>query len=119
MALLGSMLKNGIRLTNAVRLRKVSPLRQQRKTFRKLVGKARFTEFGRAYQFEELLSTAEFGKDREFYEKFKQYVPIHDYNRMFEKWWHRTLAGERDISWPGRVKYFALSSGTSEAATKY
>ena len=119
MALLGRMLKNGIRLTNAVRLRKISALRQQRKAFRKLVGKARLTEFGKAYKFDELLNAAEFGKNREFYEKYKQYVPIHDYNKMFDGWWKRTLAGERDITWPGRVKYFALSSGTSEAATKY
>ena len=113
------MLKSGIRLTNVVRLRKINPLRQQRKAFRKLISKARFTQFGKAYRFEELLSAAEFGTDREFYEKFKQHVPIHDYNRMFEGWWKRSLAGEPNIAWPGRVKYFALSSGTSEAATKY
>lgn len=119
MALLGSVLKNGIRLSNAVRLRKFNPLRQQRKAFRKLVGKARLTEFGRTYRFEELFNAAEFGGNREFYDLFRQYVPIHDYNRMFDGWWKRSLAGERDIAWPGRVKYFALSSGTSEAASKY
>jgi hypothetical protein len=113
------MLRNGIRLTNAVRLRKVNPFKQQRKTFRKLVGKARFTEFGETYHFEELLSAAEFGSDKEFYHKFKQRVPIHDYNKMFDGWWKRSLAGEPDIAWPGRVKYFALSSGTSEASSKY
>lgn len=119
MALLGSVLKNGIRLSNAVRLRKFNPLRQQRKAFRKLVGKARLTEFGRTYRFEELFNAAEFGGNREFYDIFRQNVPIHDYNRMFDGWWKRSLAGERDIAWPGRVKYFALSSGTSEAASKY
>ncbi len=119
MALLGSMLRNGIRLTNAVRLRRVNPFKQQRKTFRKLVGKTRFTEFGKTYHFEELLSAAEFGSDKEFYRKFKQNVPIHDYNKMFDSWWKRSLAGERDIAWPGKVKYFALSSGTSEASSKY
>lgn len=113
------MLKSGIRLTNAVRLRKSNNLRQQRKAFRKLVGKARFTDFGQTYHFDELLTAAEFGSGRAFYEKFKTLVPIHDYNRMFDGWWKRTLAGERDVTWPGRVKYFALSSGTSEAASKY
>ncbi|GAB3550096.1 GH3 family acyl-acid amido synthetase [Spirosoma fluminis] len=119
MALLGSMLKNGIRLTNAVRLRKANALKQQRKVLRKLVTKARFTEFGATYHFEELVSAAEFGTSTEFYQKFKQYVPIHDYNKMFDGWWKRSLAGEKNIAWPGRVKYFALSSGTSEAASKY
>ncbi|RYC69370.1 MULTISPECIES: GH3 family domain-containing protein [Spirosoma] len=119
MALLGSMLKTGIRLTNVVQRRQLNPLKQQRKAFRKLVGKARFTDFGTTYHFEELLSAAEFGGKREFYEKFKQNVPIHDYNRMFDRWWKRSLAGEKDVAWPGKVKYFALSSGTSEAASKY
>ena len=119
MALLGSLLKNGIRLTNVVRLRTPSPLRQQRKVFRKLIQKAQFTKFGTAYQFNDLLQAVEFGNTREFYEKFKQQVPTHDYNKMFEGWWKQTLAGEKNVAWPGRVKYFALSSGTSEAATKY
>ncbi|GAB4024343.1 GH3 family acyl-acid amido synthetase [Spirosoma koreense] len=119
MALLGSLLKNGIRLTNVVRLRKFSASRQQRKAFRKLIQKAQFTQFGTAYHFDELLRAVEFGNDREFYQKFKQFVPIHDYNKMFDGWWNRTLAGEKNVAWPGRVKYFALSSGTSEAATKY
>ncbi|GAB3994878.1 GH3 auxin-responsive promoter family protein [Spirosoma daeguense] len=119
MALLGSLLKNGIRLTNVVRLRKVNPLRQQRKTFRKLVQKAQFTDFGTTYRFGDLLRAVEFGTEREYYEKYKEFVPIHDYNKMFDGWWKRTLANERNVTWPGRVKYFALSSGTSEAASKY
>ncbi len=119
MALLGSLLKTGIRLTNAARRRHSSAYRQQRKVFRKLVGKARHTAFGQAYGFEELAHAAEFGTGHAFYQQFKARVPIHDYNRMFDNWWKRTLDGERDVTWPGRVKYFALSSGTSEAASKY
>lgn len=113
------MLKNGIRLTSAVRLRKPNPFRQQRKAFRKLVQKAQFTKFGEAYQFEALLRSVEFGSPREFYDKYRQVVPVHDYNKMFDAWWNRTLAGEKNVTWPGRVRYFALSSGTSEASTKY
>ncbi len=119
MALLGSMLKNGIRLTNAVRLRKTNAFRQQRKAFRKLIRKAQFTEFGTTYQFGELIRSVEFGNDREFYQKYKKLVPVHDYNSMFDGWWKRSLANEENVAWPGRVKYFALSSGTSEAASKY
>ncbi|GAB4042748.1 GH3 family acyl-acid amido synthetase [Spirosoma litoris] len=119
MALLGSMLKNGIRLSNVVRLRQFNPLRQQRKVFRKLIRKAQFTKFGTAYHFDELLRSVEFGSEGEFYQKYKQHVPIHDYNKMFDGWWKQTLAGEKNVTWPGKVKYFALSSGTSEASTKY
>lgn len=113
------MLKNGIRLTNAVRLRKTNAFRQQRKAFRKLIRKAQFTDFGTTYQFGELLRSVEFGNDRAFYQTYKKLVPVHDYNSMFDGWWKRSLANEENVAWPGRVKYFALSSGTSEAASKY
>ncbi|GAA4409547.1 GH3 auxin-responsive promoter family protein [Nibrella viscosa] len=119
MALLGSLLKRSIRLTDAVRLKKVNPQKAQQKAFVKLLAKARTTEFGKQYAFEEIIHLAVFGKDKEFYRKFQEKVPVHDYNKMFNDWWHRTLNGEKDITWPGRVKYFALSSGTSESASKY
>lgn len=49
---------------------------------------------------------------------FQKKVPLYDYNSMFRKWWYRALNGEAFVSWPGRVKYFALTSGTSEASSK-
>ncbi len=119
MSILGNVLKRGIRLTEVVRRRRIDALKMQRKTFAKLVGKARYTAFGEAYGFDELLRAVEFGSEREFYEKYKAAVPIHDYNKMYSGWWHRSLEGEKNITWPGKTKYFALSSGTSEAASKY
>jgi hypothetical protein len=38
---------------------------------------------------------------------------------MFRKWWYRSLNGEAFVTWPERVKYFALSSGTSESSSKH
>ena len=38
---------------------------------------------------------------------------------MHREWWHRAQSGEENITWPGKVKYFALSSGTSESASKH
>lgn len=52
-------------------------------------------------------------------EEFQKRVPVHDYNSIFKKWWYRSLNGEPYVAWPGKVKYFALSSGTSEASSKY
>ena len=31
----------------------------------------------------------------------------------------KTLEGVPDVAWPGKIKYYALSSGTSDAASKY
>ncbi|MBT29973.1 MAG: GH3 auxin-responsive promoter [Thalassobius sp.] len=41
-----------------------------------------------------------------------------DYNKMYDTWWNKTLAGKESVTWPGKVKYFALTSGTSGAASK-
>jgi len=75
--------------------------------------KARFTEFGQQYHFDQALLSKHPGK------KFQELVPVHDYNKIYEDWWKKTLDGVPDVTWPGKIKYYALSSGTSEAASKY
>src|SRR5690349_6980090 len=100
-------------LAKALRLPVKSPRRQQLRVLKKLLKKARFTEFGQQYRFDEILLSKHIGK------KFQDIVPTSNYNKIFREWWYRALEGKRDVCWPGRVKYFALSSGTSEAASKY
>ncbi len=41
-------------------------------------------------------------------------VPVFDYNKIYKDWWHKTLENKPDVCWPGKIKYYALSSGTSE-----
>lgn len=119
MALVGSLLKKGIHFSNIVaNRRKASLHQQQKKTLAKLLAKARYTEFGEKYNFDELLSTILFGEKGAFYELYKRTVPVYDYNKIFNEWWHKSLEGDKDVCWPGTVKYYALSSGTSEAASK-
>ena len=101
-------------LAQALRLPQKSPGRQQLKVLRKLLKKARFTEFGQQYRFDEiLLNRKNPGK------KFQEIVPTFDYNSIHEAWWYQTLEGKADVCWPGKIKYYALSSGTSEAGSKY
>lgn len=100
-------------ISRALNLPVNSPKRQQVKALKKLLKKAVQTEFGQRYQFDEILNSRHPGK------KFQQLVPIHDYNKIYNEWWHKTLEGHTDVCWPGKIKFFALSSGTSEAASKY
>ncbi|MBA4853641.1 GH3 auxin-responsive promoter family protein [Emticicia sp. BO119] len=119
MAVLGSLLKGSIKFTSTIqKIRKVKPLKWQKKAFTKLIAKARYTQFGEKYQFDEILSTAIFEKGTEFYTKFKELVPIYDYNKIYDEWWYKARNGEKNVCWPGKIKYFALSSGTSDAASK-
>ena len=100
-------------IASALRLPKNDPRSQQLRVLKKLLKKARFTEFGQEYRFDEILLSRHVGK------AFQSAVPVHDYNKIHERWWKKTLDGVPDVTWPGKIKYYALSSGTSEAASKY
>lgn len=100
-------------IATALRLPPNDARRQQVKVLKKLLKKARFTEFGQRYHFDKALL------DKDPVAAFQKEVPIHDYNKIYEEWWQKTLDGTPDVSWPGKIKYYALSSGTSDAASKY
>jgi hypothetical protein len=115
MPILGSILSRAVELKKSlpvVRLQRNS-YRQQKACFTKLLKKARYTHFGRTFRFDEILESSNPMRS------FQKIVPIYDYNKIYKDWWHRSLEGESDVCWPGIIKYFALSSGTSEAASKH
>ncbi len=87
--------------------------RQQLKVLKKLLRKARFTEFGQRYRFDDILLSRHPGK------RFQQLVPTYNYNKIYDAWWHKAKDGIPDVCWPGVIKYFALSSGTSDATSKF
>lgn len=97
----------------ALRLPQNDPRSQQLRVLKKLLKKARFTAFGQQYGFDKILLSRDVGK------AYQQTVPVHDYNKIYTEWWQKTLEGVPDVTWPRKIKYYALSSGTSEAASKY
>ena len=114
--LLGALVKAAAEIKNIpveIRQNHTDPVRAQRRELRKLLAKAQFTEFGKFYHFDEILLS------NDILQEFRRRVPVFDYNKMHDEWWHLNLEGKRNIAWPGKIKYFALSSGTSEAASKY
>ena len=66
------------------------------------------TVYGRQYGFSTLSS----------YEDFARIVPIVTYEE-FEPYIEQARRGEKDIIWPGAIKNFAKSSGTTNAKSKY
>ena len=100
-------------IARALNLPVSDPKSQQLKVLKKLLRKARFTEFGQRYRFDEILYSQHPGKS------FQEQVPTYDYNKMYDAWWHKAKEGIPDVCWPGVIKYFALSSGTSDATSKY
>jgi len=115
MHVLGTVVMRALRLrrTMARVRRSQTAKKMQRKTLTRLLKRSKNTAFGRAYGFEEILQAS---RPEEL---FRARVPISDYESIYRDWWHRSLKEEANICWPGKVKYFALSSGTSGASSKY
>ncbi|OQX80109.1 MAG: GH3 auxin-responsive promoter [Bacteroidetes bacterium 4484_276] len=116
MPIIGSIIKRAIELrslSNKENLRGFDGCKAQMSVLKKLLRKAQFTHFGEAFGFSEIL------RAKDVVAEFQKRVPIYDYNSIHKKWWYRSLNGEPYVTWPGKVKYFALSSGTSGASSKY
>ena len=108
--ILQSVLKGSSRI--GARTETKSPIQLQRRALKRLLRRAKDTKFGKQYRFNKILKS-----DNELI-TFQRFVPIHDYDSMYESWWKDTVNGMEDISWPGKITKFALSSGTSGSASK-
>jgi hypothetical protein len=114
MALLGNLIARSLQLRKKFNLPVAAPQTYQRHALRQLMERSQYTAFGKHYNFPEILS-----QEIDFMSAFRDTVPVHTYKEMHAEWWHRCQEGEENVTWPGKVKYFALSSGTSETASKH
>ncbi len=80
----------------------------QKEVFFELIRKASDTEWGRKYNYGRISSI----------EEYQKHVPIQTYEDI-RPWVDRLRDGEKDILWPGEVKWFAKSSGTTSDKSKY
>jgi hypothetical protein len=114
MPILGSIVKRAIELRSKMPaiFSTRDAVTTQKKELKKLLRRASNTAFGEHYDFHDILMSPD------PIAEFQARVPMHDYNAIFRDWWYRTLNGEPYVCWPGKVRFFALSSGTSEASSK-
>lgn len=91
-----------------IELFKKYPYDVQDEVLKKLVGFARYTDFGQKYAFDDLIN----------YEDFKRRVPVHTYEQLFP-YIDRLMRGEQNVLWPTETKWFAKSSGTTNARSKF
>ncbi|MCU0447226.1 MAG: GH3 auxin-responsive promoter family protein [Microscillaceae bacterium] len=122
MTLLGQLLKQGNILQKTLQSDRKSPFEQQKRQLLRLLNTAKHTAFGQKFQFEKVIDQirSQPNSDKSFYRTFSQNIPIYDYDKMYHEWWYRDREnGERDVCWKGKVKYYALSSGTSTSTSKY
>jgi hypothetical protein len=112
MALLGRLIKGAIHLGHSFVLDQINPKEAQEKELKNLIEKAKDTAFGEYYKFHKILKSDNIRRE------FSNRVPIFEYNKIQQEWWHRVQNNEPNITWPGKSKYFALSSGTTGNQSK-
>lgn len=97
-----------IKRINQISLYDKYPLEIQTETLLKLIDKAKYTEWGKMYDYETIKS----------YSDFKERVPLQDYDKM-KSYIVRLRQGQKNLLWPGEIKWFAKSSGTTSDKSKF
>jgi hypothetical protein len=84
------------------------PAEVQFETFQKLINRAEETEWGRKHNFKSISTIRDFQSTQplQTYEEVKPFVD-------------RLRQGENNLLWPGEIKWFAKSSGTTNDKSKF
>lgn len=84
------------------------PLDIQNEVLFSLINSARETEWGKAHDYEKIITR----------EDFQKAVPLQNYNDI-KPFVERLRDGGKNLLWPGEVKWFAKSSGTTSDKSKF
>ena len=84
------------------------PIQMQEELFRNLVEKGKYSQFGEDHNFKSIFNYSDFWNN----------VPLRTYEELFP-YIEKIRTGEKDVLWPGDVKWFAKSSGTTNSKSKY
>ncbi|CAM1333980.1 GH3 auxin-responsive promoter family protein [Tenacibaculum aestuariivivum] len=84
------------------------PIDVQNELLQKLLNTAKNTEFGKQYNFSAIKNYSDFSKT----------VPIQKYESI-EPLIERCRKGEQNLFWPTPIRWFAKSSGTTNAKSKF
>ncbi|RYF62993.1 MAG: hypothetical protein EOO39_29310, partial [Cytophagaceae bacterium] len=80
----------------------------QQKVFTQLIRAGRRTEWGQKHAYKSIQTIHD----------FQQQVPVSSYEDLFP-YIERVMKGESKVLWPSPVRWFAKSSGTTNARSKF
>jgi hypothetical protein len=108
-----TLLNNTMRVYLEARYRRLqkasmNPGKTQQRWFRHLLTRGRATEFGRAHGFSRIRDHQTWARE----------IPVQNYETL-RAHISRMMHGEENVLWPGRIKWFAKSSGTTTDRSKY
>lgn len=84
-----------------------NPIQAQQTVFTTLLDKAKNTEIGKSHGFAGVSN----------FNEFKQNTPIRTYEDLFP-FIEKSMKGQENILWPGKIQWFSKSSGTTDAKSK-
>ena len=90
-------------------LAELDPVRTQASVLRRLIRRASRTVFGQDHGFDRIDTVAD----------FQAAVPIRTYEDLWNAYLRERYPVFEDLTWPGRIPFLALTSGTTQGATKY
>src|SRR5574343_1641926 len=94
--ILKQIVNAGKRLKTPFSFNQETAYRYQMRTLKKLLQKAEDTDFGKQFQFNEIL------KSKFLYRSYRQQVPLMDYAAL-HSWWQRSYNGEENGTCPGKI----------------
>lgn len=97
-----------VKRINQIEIFKKYPVETQEETLYQLLAKAAQTEWGIKYKYSSISSISEF-QSRLPVQTYEDIIPYVD----------RLRKGETNLLWPGEIKWFAKSSGTTSTKSKF
>lgn len=87
----------------------VAPAAAQKRQLLQLVAKAKDTEFGRNHDFANITTVADYQGN----------VPVRTFDQFWADYWSEPFPRLDNVTWPGTIRYFARSSGTTTGDSKH
>jgi len=112
MPIIGKLIKKTTEITYKRNFNKGKEYANQLKTLGELINKSKNTNFGLTHNFQDLI------KQVDLVENYQKNVPLTDYDKFHDQWLIGSIGGTKDHTWPGRIKHYALSSGTTGSPSK-
>ena len=85
-----------------------NPIKTQQSVLKYLINQGEKTEFGKQHKFQKIIT----------YNDFCQLVPIRTYEET-SPYIEQVRNGSTNVLWPGKIKWFAKSSGTTNSKSKF
>ncbi|NCA19528.1 MAG: GH3 auxin-responsive promoter [Crocinitomicaceae bacterium] len=112
MAIIGKLIQRTTAISYKRNAKKGIEYKYQLEVLRMLLEQSKNTKFGFVHSFHDVLKKADAVSE------YQKYVPLTDYDKFKEEWLQETIDGAKDHTWKGKIKFFALSSGTTGSPSK-